>query len=46
MGRLLTWVLLAVLIAVVGGALYLMFAEPPYEPVRVEKAVPNGKLGG
>ena len=45
MGRSLLWVLLLALIVVAGGAIYLMFAEPEVETQRVEKVVPNEKLG-
>lgn len=45
MGRLFFWVLLLALVIVVGGSIYLMFAEPEVEAQRVEKVVPNEKLG-
>lgn len=45
MGRVLLWVLLLALVIVVGGSLYLMFAEPEVGTQRVEKVVPNEKLG-
>ena len=45
MGRLLLWVLLLALVIVVGGSIYLMFSEPEVETQRVEKVVPNEKLG-
>ncbi len=45
MGRLLLWVLLLALLIVVGGSIYLMFAEPDVATQRIEKAVPNEKLG-
>ena len=45
MGRLLLWVLLLALIIVVGGSIYLMFAEPEVGTQRVEKVVPTEKLG-
>lgn len=45
MGRLLLWVLLLALFVVVGGSAYLMFAEPEIETQRVEKVLPNEKLG-
>lgn len=45
MGRLLYWVLLLALIIVVGGAIYLGFADLPVQTTRVEKVVPNEKLG-
>jgi hypothetical protein len=45
MGRLLLWVLLLALVIVVGGSIYLMFAEPEVGTQRVEKVVPNEKLG-
>ncbi|MFC3712224.1 hypothetical protein ACFOMD_06565 [Sphingoaurantiacus capsulatus] len=45
MGRLLLWVLLLALVIVVGGSIYMMFAEPEVAPQRVEKIVPNEKLG-
>ena len=45
MGRLLLWVLLLALIVVVGGSIYLMVVEPEVETQRIEKVVPNEKLG-
>lgn len=45
MGRTMMWVLLLALVAVVGGTIYLMFAEPAYTPKHVEKLVPDAKLG-
>lgn len=46
MGRLFLWVLMLALVAVVGGSIYLMFAEPAVQTQRIEKTVPNEKLGG
>ncbi len=45
MGRSLLWVLLLTLVIVVGGSVYLMFAEPEVATQRVEKVVPNETLG-
>lgn len=45
MGRTLIWVLGLALVAVVGGTIYLMFAEPAYEAKLVEKVIPDAKLG-
>ncbi len=45
MGRTLIWVLLLALVAVVGGAIYLMFAEPAFEAQHFEKVIPDAKLG-
>lgn len=45
MGRLLLWVLLLALVIILGGAIYLMFADLPVETHRVEKVVPHEKLG-
>jgi hypothetical protein len=45
MGRSLLWVLLLMLVIVIGGSIYLMFAEPEVATQRVEKVVPNEKLG-
>jgi len=45
MGRLLLWVLLLALVVVVGGSIYLMFADSEVATQRVEKVVPNEKLG-
>jgi hypothetical protein len=45
MGRTLMWVLVLALVAVVGGAVYLMFSEPTYEAKLVEKVIPDAKLG-
>lgn len=45
MGRLLKWVLLSALVIIVGGAVYLMFADLPVETRRIEKTIPNERLG-
>ena len=44
MGRLLLWVLLAALVILLAGAVYLMVAEPKAGTTHVEKVVPLGKL--
>jgi hypothetical protein len=45
MGRLIGWVLLLALVLLLGGAIYMMVTEPEVETKRVEKVVPNEKLG-
>lgn len=45
MGRLLLWVLLAVLVVVAAGVAYLMIADVPAPVTRVEHVIPNDRLG-
>ncbi|QYE35864.1 hypothetical protein KZX46_07915 [Polymorphobacter sp. PAMC 29334] len=43
--RFLLWVLLAVLVIVVGGVVYLMTANVPAPTHHVERVIPNDRLG-
>ncbi|MGI4878515.1 MAG: hypothetical protein ACRYG4_13620 [Janthinobacterium lividum] len=45
MGRLLLWLLVAVLVVVVAGVLYLMVANVPAPVTHVEHVIPNDRLG-
>lgn len=45
MGRVLLLVLAAILVLVVAGAVYLMFANVPAPVTHVEQVIPNDRLG-
>ena len=45
MGRMLLWVLGLALLLVAGFAIYAVAVDPQVETKRVEKVVPNEKLG-
>lgn len=45
MGRLLLWVLVAIVVIVVAGVVYLMVANVPAPVHHVEQIIPNDRLG-
>ncbi len=45
MGRLLLWVVIAIVVVVVAGAVYLMTANVPAPVRHVEQVIPNDRLG-
>lgn len=44
MGRMMIWIVLVVLVLVIAGAGYLMFADVPAPVKTIEQPVPDAKL--
>ena len=44
-GRAVVWILVAMLLIVVAGVVYLMTADVPAPVTRVERVIPNDRLG-
>ncbi len=45
MGRLLLWIVVAIVVVLVAGAVYLMTADVPAPVHHVEQVIPNDRLG-